>query len=446
MTLFTSLPGFPLLTDWLPLALSQQSADQVSGLGVLPTVLVDLSLIILVSKLMGGLVGKIGQPPVIGEIIGGILLGPSLLGFLVPASQGVLFPPPVLHQLDLLSQLGLILFMLLIGMEVRADHLRSRMPLASRISMIGILLPLLLGCLLAEGFRRTMPALLPGNHPFAGHLFLGTAMAITAFPVLARILKDRGLIRLPLGQLVITCAAVDDLLSWVLLAAVVSLSRSSTLAGALPAFGLTALWALVVLLGLRPAMAWMERDYRANHRLRPIVFACVFAGAILSAVVTEMTGVHYIFGAFLFGLAIPRYGPLLRKLQLHTEELVLTILLPVFFATSGLKTSIGVVDRPQLLVALVGVLVVAIGGKFLGTWAMARLGGLNASDSQAVGWLMNTRGLTELVILNVGLGLGVISQTLFTLMVLMALVTTAMAGPLLARLGYGTAAPSTNSV
>lgn len=411
-------------------------------LGVLPTVLFDVALIILVSKILGGLIAKIGQPPVIGEIIGGILLGPSLLGWLVPKSGALLFPPSVLHQLDLLSQLGLILFMLLIGMEVKADHLRSRMPLASRISLIGILLPLLLGCLLAEGFRHTLPALLPGDHPFAGHLFLGTAMAITAFPVLARILKDRGLLKLPLGQLVITCAAVDDLLSWVLLAAVVSLSRSSTLAGALPALGFTSLWAVILLVLLRPAMSWMKRDYHAHRQVRPIVLACVFSGAILSAVITEMTGVHYIFGAFLFGLAIPRYGPLMRKLQLHTEQLVLTVLLPVFFATSGLKTSIGVIDSPQLWLALLAVMLVAIGGKFLGTSVMARLGGLNRGDSQAVGWLMNTRGLTELVILNVGLSLGVISQTLFTLMVLMALITTAMAGPLLERLGYGTAAPA----
>lgn len=415
-------------------------------LGILPTVLVDVALIILVSKLLGALVARFGQPPVIGEIVGGIVLGPSLLGLFIPGVEAVLFPPAVLHQLDLLSQFGLILFMLLIGMEVKADHLRSRMPLATRISLIGIGLPLVLGCLLAELFHRHLPELLPGAHPFAGHLFLGTAMAITAFPVLARILKDRGLLRLPLGQLVITCAAVDDLLSWVLLAAVVSLSRSSTLAGALPALGYTALWAVVVLVGLRPLMAWMERDYRQHRQLRPIVLAIVFSGTILSAVVTEWTGVHYIFGAFLFGLAIPRYGPLMRKLELHTEQLVLTVLLPVFFATSGLKTSIGMIDNPRLLLALFGVLVVAIGGKFLGTWAMARLGGVPSSEAKAVGWLMNTRGLTELVILNVGLSLGVISQTLFTLMVLMALITTAMAGPLLERLGYGKAAAAGNAV
>lgn len=407
--------------------------------------LVDVALIILVSKMLGALISRFGQPPVIGEIIGGILLGPSLLGWLLPASGPVLFPPAVLHQLDLLSQLGLILFMLLVGMEVRPDQLRSRMPLASRISLIGILLPLVLGCALAEGLRRTLPELLPGEHPFAGHLFLGTAMAITAFPVLARILKDRGLLGLPLGQLVITCAAIDDLLSWVLLAAVVSLSRASTLLGALPALGWTSLWALVVLVGLRPAMAWLEADYRRHRQLRPMVLACVFAGAILSAVVTEMTGVHYIFGAFLFGLALPRYGPLMRRLQLHTEQLVLTVLLPVFFATSGLRTSIGMIDSHALLLALLAVLLVAIGGKFVGTAAMARLGGLDSADAQAVGWLMNTRGLTELVILNVGLSLGVISPSLFTLMVLMALATTAMAGPLLERLGYGRRAASSTT-
>lgn len=416
---------------------ARASLATTSPLGLMSTVLVDVALIILVSKMLGGLIARFGQPPVIGEIIAGIVLGPSLLGWLVPASQAWLFPAPVLQQLDLLSQLGLILFMLLIGMEVRPDQLRSRMPLASRISLIGILLPLALGCGLAEGLRRTLPALLPGGHPFAGHLFLGTAMAITAFPVLARILKDRGLLSQPLGQLVITCAAVDDLLSWVLLAAVVSLSRASTLVGALPALGWTSLWALVVLVGLRPAMAWLERDVRQHQQLRPMALACVFAGAILSAVVTELTGVHYIFGAFLFGLALPRYGPLMRRIQLHTEQLVLTVLLPVFFATSGLRTSIGLIDSPALLLALAAVLLVAIGGKFIGTAAMARLGGLPAADAQAVGWLMNTRGLTELVILNVGLSLGVISASLFTLMVLMALITTAMAGPLLERLGYG---------
>ncbi len=406
------------------------------GLSSLSTVLVDVALIIVVSKLLGRLLARFGQPPVIGEILGGILLGPSLLGWLWPASQELLFAPAVLKQLDLLSQLGLILFMFLIGMELSPSHLQGRLPLASRISLVGVVIPLALGIGLALGLEQLSPELLPGQNNLAGSLFLGTAMAITAFPVLARILKDRGLLKTPLGQLALTCAAIGDLLGWILLAAVVSFSRSGSLAGALPALGLTSLWALLLLVGLRPLMAKLEHHYRQERQLNPVVLALVFAGALLSAVVTELTGVHYIFGAFLFGLALPRYGPLLRRLQLLTEELVLTVLLPVFFAISGLRTSLGSIHSPGIGLALLAVLAVAIGGKYCGTWATARAGGLPEREAEALGWLMNTRGLTELVILNVGLSLGVISPTLFTLMVLMALITTAMAGPLLGRLGY----------
>jgi len=399
-------------------------------------VLIDLALIIVFTKLIGGFVGRFGQPPVIGEIIGGIALGPSLLGWLWPQSQNLLFNAEVMHQLDLISQLGLILFMFLIGLELNPAHLRGKIPLASRVSIAGILLPLLLGAALARGFEIWLPELLPGENQLAGILFMGTAMAITAFPVLARILRDRQLLTKPLGQLVITCAAVDDLLGWVLLAAVVSFSRSGSPLGALPALVYTSLWAVTLLFVLRPLMARLEAHYRKARRLGPLLMALVFAGAILSAVVTEQTGVHYIFGAFLFGLAIPRYGPLIRRLRLHIEEIVLTLLLPVFFAISGLRTQMGSINGPQLFWALAAVLLVAIAGKFLGTWALARQGGLPQKEAVALGWLMNTRGLTELVILNVGLSLGVISPTLFTLMVLMALITTAMAGPLLHQLGY----------
>ena len=413
----------------------------VTGLSILSTVLIDVALIIVVTKLLGRLVRGLGQPPVIGEIIGGILLGPSLLGWMWPGSQAVLFAPPVLEQLNLLSQLGLILFMFLIGMELNPEHLRGRIPLATRVSLVGVLLPLALGILLAQGFEIWVPELLPGQNHLAGSLFMGTAMAITAFPVLARILRDRQLLKQPLGQLVITCAAVDDLLAWVLLATVVSFSRSGSLTGALPSLAFTSLWAAVLLLGLRPLMGWLERHYRRERQLAPLVLALVFAGAILSAVITEQTGVHYIFGAFLFGLALPRYGPLLRRLQLHLEEIVLTLLLPIFFAVSGLRTSVGAIHGLNLWLALGAVLTVAIAGKFGGTWAMGRIGGLPPREAEALGWLMNTRGLTELVILNVGLSLGVISPTLFTLMVLMALITTAMAGPLLGRLGYAATLP-----
>jgi Kef-type K+ transport system membrane component KefB len=406
-------------------------------LSVLSTVLVDVALIMVVSKLLGRLMAQVGQPPVIGEILGGIALGPSLLGALIPASQSLLFPALVLEQLNLLAQLGLILFMFLIGLEVQPEQLRGRVPLASRVSLVGVVLPLLLGILLGLALEQVAPELLPHQNVVTGSLFMGTAMAITAFPVLARILKERGLLAIPLGQLVITCAATDDILGWLLLAGVISFSHSGSLAGAWPALLFTGLWALVLLVGLRPMMAQLERHYRSKRELDPAMLALVLAGAILSAIVTEMTGVHYIFGAFLFGLALPRYGPLQRRLQLQTEQLVVTLLLPIFFAISGLRTSLSVLQGPTMLLALGAVLVVAIGGKYLGCWGVARLAGLPAREAQAVGWLMNTRGLTELVVLNVGLSLGVIGPALFTVMVMMALITTAMAGPLLGRLGYG---------
>jgi Kef-type K+ transport system membrane component KefB len=406
-------------------------------LSVLSTVLVDVALIIVVSKLLGRLMARLGQPPVIGEILGGIALGPSLLGALIPASQSLLFPPAVLEQLNLLSQLGLILFMFLIGLEVQPEHLRGRAPLASRISMVGVGLPLLMGVLMGLALERLTPELLPNEQALPGALFMGTAMAITAFPVLARILKERGLLGQPLGQLVITCAAIDDIFGWVLLAGVVSFSHTGSLGGAWPALGLTALWAAVVLVGLRPLMVWLEGYYRSERQLDPAVLALVYAGVIVSAVVTEMTGVHYIFGAFLFGLAMPRYGPLQRRLQLQSEQLVLTLLMPIFFAISGLRTKVSLLQGPEMVMVLAAVLLVAVGGKYLGCWGVARLAGMPKREAQAVGWLMNTRGLTELVVLNVGLSLGVIGPALFTVMVLMALITTAMAGPLLGRLGYG---------
>jgi Kef-type K+ transport system membrane component KefB len=406
-------------------------------LTTLTTVLVDVALIMVVSKLLGALLARFQQPAVIGEILGGIVLGPSLLGALAPELHGQLFAPPVLEQLNSFSQLGLILFMFLIGLEVGPEHLKGRLPLATRISLAGVVLPLVAGVALALGLEVWQPQLLPGDFRLAGVLFVGSAMAITAFPVLSRILKERGLLAQPLGQLVITCAAIDDVFGWSLLAAVVSFSRSGSLLGAVPSLGGTVLWAGALLVGLRPLMGWLARSYRSHHELNPLLLSLVFAGAILSGVVTELIGVHMIFGAFLFGLALPRYGPLRRWLELRTEQLVLTILLPIFFAVSGLSTRIGSLNHLAAWLSLVAVVAVAIGGKYLGCWAVAREGGLPEREAQAVGWLMNTRGLTELVILNVGLSLGVISTELFTMMVLMALITTAMAAPLLQRLGYG---------
>ena len=402
----------------------------------MPTTLVAIALIIVVAQLLGELAQRLQQPRVIGEIVGGIVLGPSLLGALVPGLEHQLFAPEVRSQLNLLGQLGLVLFMFLIGLELNPKLLQGRLPLASRITAIGVGLPLALGMLLALGLEAWQPVLFPGEHGLAAVLFMGTALAITAFPVLARILRERQLLSQPLGTLAITAAAIEDVLSWILLAIAVAASRSSTALGALVPLVGTAAWSAFLLVGLRPARVWLEQRYRQGHQLGPLLQVSLFGGALLSGAVTEWLGVHLIFGAFLWGLAMPRYQPLRRRLELRLDAVVLQLLLPIFFAISGLNTQIGSLHSPALWGAAALVLAVAVGGKFVGTWAVARCSGMAEKEAEALGWLMNTRGLTELVILNVGLEIGLISTELFTIGVLMALVTTVMAGPLLSRLGY----------
>ena len=402
----------------------------------LPTTLVAIALIIVVSQLLGALAQRLHQPRVIGEIVGGIVLGPSVLGGYLPGLEEHLFAPAVRSQLNLLGQLGLVLFMFLIGLELNPKLLQGRLPLASRITAVGVGMPLALGILLGLALEAWQPRLLPGDHALAPLLFMGTALAITAFPVLARILRERNLLSQPLGALAITAAAIEDVVSWVLLAIAVATSRSNTGLGALTPLVGTAAWSWFLLVGLRPLRLWLKARYRQHHQLGPLLQASLFGGALLSAAVTEWLGVHLIFGAFLWGLAMPRYEPLRRRLELRLDAVVLQLLLPLFFAISGLSTQIGSLNTPALWGAAALVLIVAVGGKFIGTWAVARASGMPEREAQAMGWLMNTRGLTELVILNVGLELGVISTELFTMGVLMALVTTMMAGPLLGHLGY----------
>ncbi|MEB3235711.1 MAG: cation:proton antiporter [Cyanobacteriota bacterium] len=403
----------------------------------LVTALVAAALIVVVAQLLGALLERWGQPRVVGEILGGIALGPSLLGWLAPALANHLFTGAVTTQLNLLGQIGLALFMFLIGLELNPNLLRGRLPLAARISAIGVALPLLLGIALALVLERWQPDLLPGDNSLSAALFMGTAMAITAFPVLARILRERQLSDQPLGALTITVAAIDDLISWFLLAAVVAFARSATPLGVLQPLLLTTLWALLLLVGLRPARRWLERRFAAQGQLGPLLEVSIYAGVLFSAAITEAIGVHLIFGAFLWGLAMPRDPAFRRYLERRLEGVVLQLMLPLFFAISGLSTRIGSLNSPDLWLAALLVLAVAVSGKFVGAWLTARLSGVPPREAQALGWLVNTRGLTELVILNVGLSLGAISTSLFTTGVLMAISTTVMTGPLLDRLGYG---------
>jgi len=426
----------------MPAPLTVIIAVAPAGADPIPPFFVAVALILVASQLLGRLLERCGQSRVIGEILGGIALGPSLLGALAPQLEQTLFGQAVLPQLNLLGQLGLAIYMMLLGLELDPALLRGRLPMAGRITLAGVGLPLLLGVALAQGLATWQPRLLPGHNTLAGSLFLGTAMAITAFPVLARVLQERHLTDQPLGILVISVAALDDLLSWLLLAAVVALARSDSALGALTPLLLTGAWALVLLLGLRPLLQrWLPRQQGAGGELSPALAMTLLAGALLSGALTEVIGVHLIFGTFLWGVALPRDADLPRRLRQRLEMPVLQLMLPLFFAFSGLNTSLGDLREPSLWLVTALVLVVAVAGKFLGTWGLARLSGVPPRQARAIGWLMNTRGLTELVILNVGLSVGLISRTLFSIGVLMAIGTTLMTGPLLDRLGYRRQAP-----
>lgn len=398
--------------------------------------LLAVAVIVTVAQLLGTLAERWGQPRVIGEIVGGIVLGPSLLGMVAPGLEQTLFAPAVISRIDLMGQLGLVLFMFLVGVDLNPRLLEGRLPLASRITAVGVLLPLLLGVGLALVLERWQPQLLGGDRSLASALFMGTAMAITAFPVLARILQDRDLQRQPIGAIALSAAAVDDVLGWSLLAAVVALNQSDSALAALPRLLAAGLWCGLVLVATAPLRRLLSERYRSGRAIGPLLQTLIFAGALFSGVVTDLLGVHVIFGAFLWGVAMPRNEALHQWLKLRLEAVVLRLLLPLFFAVSGLHTRLGSLDSPALWLAALLVLLVAVLGKFCGTWLMARLGGVPQRQALALGWLMNTRGLTELVVLNVGLELGVLSESLFTMGVLMALITTAMAGPLLDQLGY----------
>jgi len=399
--------------------------------------LLAVVVIIAVAQLLGALAQRIGQPRVMGDIIGGVLLGPSLLGALAPQAFGWLFSAEVRAQINLLAQLGLVLFMFLVGLEINPKILRQRLPLASRLSLVGVVLPLILGVGLATFLESWLPDLIPGEYTPQGVLFMGVAMAITAFPVLARILSERQLLGQPLGILAISAASIDDVVGWSLLAVVSAYSRTGSFRGGLPVLAGTALYGAALLLATAPLRRWLSRRLKTGHPPAELLQTLLLLGALLSGLVTEVIGVHLIFGAFLWGLSLPRDETMRQWLEVRLETVVLRLLLPLFFAISGLNTQIGSLHTPALWVATGLVVATAVAGKFLGVWGVALGSGVPPKEAEALGWLMNTRGLTELVVLNVGLTLGVISGELFTMGVLMALLTTAMAGPMLDRLGYG---------
>jgi Kef-type K+ transport system membrane component KefB len=392
---------------------------------VLLHVLLALLVIIVVARLLGAGFRHLKQPAVIGEVIAGLLLGPSLLGRVSPELSGYLLPPSVAPMLGILSQVGVILYMFMVGLELDTTLLRKRAQTSVAISHASIITPFLLGAGLALWLY---PRLSSRDVPFTAFaLFIGISMSVTAFPVLARILTDRGMHKSPLGTIALACAAVDDVSAWCLLAFVVGVAQSEP-ARVLPTLALTAAFISFVFVALRPASAWFARRTEAEPRE---MMAVVFVALLLAALVTEFIGIHAIFGAFLLGVVVPHDSELARAVKQRLEDVVLVLLLPAFFAFTGMRTQLGLVDGASEWLTCGLIIQVASLGKFGGTTLAARVTGLDWRESTSLGILMNTRGLMELIVLNVGLDLGVLSPTLFAMLVIMAVLTTLATTPLL---------------
>lgn len=406
-----------------------------AGANPLPHLLLVLAAVILLGRLLGLLLARVHQPPVIGEVLAGIALGPSLLGWICKAWFGLetspLLPPEVAPYLGVIAQLGIILYMFLVGVEFNVETFRSLARKAVIISTASLFVPFALGVGLALCLYG--PELAPrGIAPLSFALFMGVALAVTAFPVLARILTDRGISKTDLGVLALSCAAVGDIAAWWLLAFVAGVVQSQA-SGALPVIGLSLLYIAAVLLVVRPVAAWLIRR-SDHHGLGPTAISIIFGALLLSALATEWIGIHAVFGAFLLGVVIPHDSEIARSLKAGLEQVVLVLLLPAFFAYTGMRTEIGLVQGWEQWLICGLIILVASVGKFGGTLAAARVSGLDWRTSSALGILMNTRGLMELIVLNIGLDLGVISPTLFAMLVIMALVTTLATTPLLALL------------
>lgn len=388
--------------------------------------LIALTVVVIAGRILGRLCAYIHQPPVIGEVIAGILLGPSLLAQISPETYAYILPTTVAPFLGVVAQLGVILYMFLVGLELDPDHLRGQVHATVATSHASIVAPFVLGSTLS---LYLYPRFSTSDVPFTNFaLFLGVAMSITAFPVLARILTDRNMTRTRLGAVAITCAAVDDVTAWCLLAFVVGVVQANS-EGALFVALLTVGFIGFMYFVVRPLIARMAAAWDRNPTQGGVALALV--GVLVAALTTEAIGVHAVFGAFMLGAVIPHDSTLARSLRESLENIVTILLLPAFFAFTGMRTEIGLLSSWYQWAICGLIIMVAVAGKFGGTLVAARATGLNWRDAAGLGVLMNTRGLMELIVLNIGLDLGVISPTLFTMMVVMALVTTLATTPAL---------------
>lgn len=408
---------------------SLQQNIQSSVVHPLAVFILQITIIVVASRLCGFLFQKIGQPAVMGEIIAGILLGPSLMGSQLPAFSAFIFPASSLSNLQMLSQIGLILFMFVIGMELDLKVLKEKAGAAVMISHASIVIPYGLGVSLAYFMYRQYA---PPHIPFyAFSLFMGIAMSITAFPVLARIIQERKLSKTRLGTIAITCAAADDITAWCLLAIVVAIVKAGSVSASLYTLLLAVGYVCIMLLVVKPLLAKLLAHKPDNKNVQRSTLALVFVIMLLSAYCTEVIGIHALFGAFLAGVIMPQSWDFRNNLIHKIEDVALVLLLPLFFVFTGLRTQIGLINTPSLWLTCLVIVAVAVTGKFGGSALAARITGETKKDSIAIGALMNTRGLVELVVLNIGYDLGILSSEVFTMMVLMAIVTTLMTTPIL---------------
>lgn len=391
--------------------------------------LLQILAILIVSRIFGYLFVKLGQPTVIGEILAGIVLGPSLLGYFFPEAFQFLFAPDSLGNLYILSQVGLILFMFTIGMELDLSALKNKMGVTFVISHASIIIPYFMGMLLSYYIYEEFAAAQTDFISFA--LFIGISMSITAFPVLARIVQERGLAKSHLGTISIASAAFNDVTAWCILAAVIAITKTGSIESSLYNIGFSIAYVIIMFFVVKPFLKRVGEIYKNSEVVNKSVFAFLLLILIISAYITQVIGIHALFGAFLAGVIMPPL-PHFRKLIVDkVEDVSLTLLLPLFFVYTGLRTEIGLLNTPYLWEICSLFILVAIAGKFVGGAFSAKILGENWRDSLSIGVLMNTRGLMELIVLNIGYEMGILPPPIFVMLVIMALVTTFMTTPAL---------------
>jgi Kef-type K+ transport system membrane component KefB len=391
-------------------------------------VFLQIATILIVCRLVGWLAARAGQPQVVAEMVAGFVMGPSLFGLLAPGVQTALFPAPSLRVIFVVSQIGLVLYMFCVGLEFRPDLMLKHSRRAAAVSIAGIAMPFALGGALALWLLPMGGFFADQVQPFHAVLFVGAAMSITAFPMLARIIYERGIAGTSLGTLALSAGALDDAAAWIILAVVIgSFSGSGTLAGA--AAGGALAYVAIVYAFVRPFLGRLNASAEADGRLAPWMLTTVLAVLSVGAWVTDTVGVHAVFGAFILGACVPR-GLLSRELQRAIEPVTTSLLVPLFFVYSGLNSRIGLVNSAWLWVVTVLVFVAACAGKGVACWVAARLTGASNREALGIATLMNARGMMELILLNIGLQRGLITPRLFTILVMMAIGTTLMTGPL----------------